>query len=756
MLLILWQTNISAYAQECKFNITGIVIDSSEHLPLSSTIIEVVGKKQSVVTDKNGNFQLSNLCVDSIELHISHLNCEHIHLQFTLTKDTFLKIYLKHQDIVLPEHKVITVFKTAPLNSVSTYQIERNRGSSISSMMTELGGVTLLKSGAGIDKPMVNGLHSSRVLIINNGIRQEGQNWGAEHAPEIDAFLATDILLIKGAESLRYGSDGIGGVILVQSPSIYAERSRMISGVFNSIGTVNGRGGIVSTWLGSKLSDKIPFYYRIQGTYKNIGSYSIPGYNLANTGIRENNYSAHLGYQKNRLKSELFYSQFNNQNGLYPGASSGNLSDLQTAMNSSIPLYIQPFNREIDRPYQKVKHQLLKFKNEWHTKKEQLFEFTFSYQKNHREEYDILRSANAFKGPAFNYYIQTLMGELFWKRYDSHKKNMISAGIFGLHQNNAYTGKFFVPGFYQNALAQYAILQNNQSGLAIAIRNDLKWYDIYLWNNNLLSINSKLYAGPSYSIDWHYVFNKRLKVVLSNSYTWRAPAPNELFANGLHQALASIEKGDSTLKKEQSFNFNANIIHKGKKIQSEFEIFSKNINGYINLIPDNQLLLTIRGAFPVFRYVQTNALLYGINGRVHWQFYKKWNLKLKTQILYGNDICNGNYLNMMPPLNGQLGLYYSSKSSQFDLTADAWGRQNRYTEASDFLAPPPAYILLGANWNQNFKIKKQTIRFSIGLNNILNTKYRSYLNRLRYYTDEQGRQITFKLTIPIYKDNDKQ
>ncbi len=755
MLLILWQTNISAYAQECKINITGIVIDSSEHLPLSSTIIEVVGKKQSVVTDKNGNFQLSNLCVDSIELHISHLNCEHIHLQFTLTKDTFLKIYLKHQDIVLPEHKVITVFKTAPLNSVSTYQIERNRGSSISSMMTELGGVTLLKSGAGIDKPMVNGLHSSRVLIINNGIRQEGQNWGAEHAPEIDAFLATDILLIKGAESLRYGSDGIGGVILIQSPSIYAERSRMISGVFNSIGTVNGRGGIVSTWLGSKLSDKIPLYYRIQGTYKNIGSYSIPGYNLANTGIRENNYSAHLGYQKNRLKSELFYSQFNNQNGLYPGASSGNLSDLQTAMNSSIPLYIQPFNREIDRPYQKVKHQLLKFKNEWHTKKEQLFEFTFSYQKNHREEYDILRSANAFKGPAFNYYIQTLMGELFWKRYDSHKKNMISAGIFGLHQNNAYTGKFFVPGFYQNALAQYAILQNNRSGLAIAIRNDLKWYDIYLWNNNLLNINSKLYAGPSYSIDWHYVFNKRLKVVLSNSYTWRAPAPNELFANGLHQALASIEKGDSTLKKEQSFNFNANIIHKGKKIQSEFEIFSKNINGYINLIPDNQLLLTIRGAFPVFRYMQTNALLYGINGRVHWQFYKKWNLKLKTQILYGNDISNGNYLNMMPPLNGQLGLFYSGKSSQFDLTADAWGRQNRYTEASDFLAPPPAYILLGANWNQNFKIKKQTIRFSIGLNNILNTKYRSYLNRLRYYTDEQGRQITCKLTIPIDKDNDK-
>lgn len=755
MLLLLWQTGISGYAQECNINITGIVKDSSENLPLSFTIIEVVGRNQNTVSDKNGAFKLNNLCADSIEIHVTHLNCEHIHLKLYLRRDTSIVIFIKHQELELPQAKVVTVYKKAPLNIVSTYQIERNRGSSISSMMTELGGVSLLKSGAGIDKPMVNGLHSSRVLIINNGIRQEGQNWGAEHAPEIDAFLATDIMLIKGVRSLRYGSDGIGGVIMVLSPSIFLERSRKISGVFNGLGTVNGRGGIVSGYLGSKYSEKIPLYYRIQGTYKNVGSYSIPGYNLANTGIRENNYSAHLGFQKSRFKSELFYSQFNNQIGLYPGASSGNLSDLQSAMSSSTPLYIKPFSREIDRPYQNVKHQLLKFRNEWHTKKEELFEFIFSYQKNHREEYDILRSANAYKGPAFNYYINTYMGEIFWKRYYSHNRNLLSAGVVGLHQNNAYTGKFFIPGFYQNGLSQYFMLETDKLGLDIALRNDFKWYDIYLWNNNLLNINSKLYAGPSYALDWYYKFNKRLQLILSNSYTWRAPAPNELFSNGLHQALASIEKGDSTLKKEKSFNFSANIIHKGKKVQSEFEVFSKNINGYINLIPDKNLLLTIRGAFPVFRYVQTNALLYGVNGRVHWQFYNKWSLKLKTQVLYGRDISNGNYLNMMPPVNGQLGIYFNGKLSQFDLTADCWGRQNRYTEASDFLAPPPGYILIGGNWNQNFKFKKQRIIFSIGFNNLLNTRYRSYLNRLRYYTDEQGRQITFKLTIPIYKENDK-
>lgn len=37
-----------------------------------------------------------------------------------------------------------------------------------------------------LPNPVIHGLHSNRILILNNEVRQEGQQWGADHAPEID------------------------------------------------------------------------------------------------------------------------------------------------------------------------------------------------------------------------------------------------------------------------------------------------------------------------------------------------------------------------------------------------------------------------------------------------------------------------------------------------------------------------------------------------------------------------------------------
>lgn len=750
MLLLLWQTGISGYAQECNINITGIVKDSSENHPLSSTVVEVVGKNHTTISNKDGAFKLSNLCADSIEIHVSHLNCEHIHLNFKITKDTFIVIYLKHQELVLPEFKLQVNKKGIISDHLNARQIERSKGLSISALMTELGGVSLLQSGAGIGKPIINGLHSSRVLIINNGIRQEGQNWGAEHAPEIDALLATDITLIKGAESLRYGSDGIGGVILVQSPSIFRERANTISGEFNSIGMSNARAGIVSIYAGNKISDKLPLYWRLQGTYKNAGSYSIPNFNLANTGIRESNYSLHLGYAKGRLKSEFFHSRFKTIIGLYPGAIAGNLSDLQIAMNSTEPMVKSTFNRQINRAYQEVSHQLSKLKNEWHIKNKQMLELTLSYQQNHRQEYDILRSASSSKAPAFDYYINTLMGDFIWQRYDFHKSN-IKFGVFGMHQSNAYTGRFFIPGFYQNGIAQYGILtrQSKKQGIELALRNDFKTFDIYLWNGKNLNIQHLNYQGWSYLIQWYKQVDEHSRLTFNHSSTWRPPSTNELYANGLHQALASIEIGDSTLSKERSFNGSVIYQFKSRKIHAEAELYIKSVEGYINLIPGNTALLTIRGAFPVFRYEQSNALLYGSNMHVQWQINKLWSIKSKIQLLYGQDRTRSEFLNMMPPLNGKTGLSYEKKQFGFDLFADYVGKQTRYNPGSDFMAPPEAYYLIGGNFNYQLKVKNQTIRFSLSVNNALNRTYRSYLNRLRYFIDEQGRNITFRIIIPI-------
>lgn len=749
--LILFCIQSSLSAQNCTITLKGQVLDSSDNESLPKSNIEVIGtNKSNIFTDNKGQFIISNLCKGLNTIHVSHLNCEHLDVTLMIQSDTFITIYLKHNEQVFGNYTVKGNTSKSTQNTIDSRTIDKKKGNSISGLMTELGGVTLLQTGANISKPVVDGLHSNRVLIVNNGIRQEGQNWGMEHAPEIDAFLASDITLIKGAESLKYGSDGIGGVILIQSLSIFKQKTKLLSGEFNSVGQSNGRGGIVSAYIGSRLSEKLPIYWRIQGTLKNSGNYTVPHYYIANTGSREINYSAHIGLNLSVFKTELFYSDFRTKIGLYTGSQVGNLQDLNNAMQSSTPLVDADFERNIKRPFQQVRHQLLKLKNEWHLKKEHSIEAVFSYQNNHREEYDVLRSNASYNGPVFDYYINTYMGDVSWNRYNFHKSKL-QFGLFGLRQSNAYTGRFFIPGFYQNGLAQYAIFKRVQTKneLEIGLRNDIKTFETYLWRGNLMHINSRKYFGPSYTIKWYRKINDHHTISLLHSYTWRAPSTNELFSNGLHQALASIEIGDSTFKKEQSFNVSAAHTLVMKQLTIESELFYKYINGFINLVPGNQSILTIRGAFPVFYYQQNNAELYGLNYKIKWLLTKKLLLTNKGNMMFGNDLSHHQYLNMMPPLMGHTSIEYDNKKYSIDINSDYVFKQYRYSDLSDFQAPPKGYILFGTNLNYNFNIKSQLIKTSISIYNLFNTSYRNYLNRMRYFIDEPGRNITFRIIIPL-------
>ena len=67
-----------------------------------------------------------------------------------------------------------------------------------------------------MSKPAIRGMQGDRIVIMNNGVRQEGQQWGSEHAPEVDPYLASRLTVIKGASSVRYGANAMGGVVLVE------------------------------------------------------------------------------------------------------------------------------------------------------------------------------------------------------------------------------------------------------------------------------------------------------------------------------------------------------------------------------------------------------------------------------------------------------------------------------------------------------------------------------------------------------------
>ena len=130
------------------------------------------------------------------------------------------------------------------MTTISGADLDKTRGQTLGESLKGVTGVTTLQTGSSIAKPVIHGLHSNRVLIMNNGIRQEGQQWGAEHAPEIDPFIASEITVIKDASAIKYGTDALGGVVVVNPAPLPVKN--VLGGSLNTVLQTNGRSGTVS------------------------------------------------------------------------------------------------------------------------------------------------------------------------------------------------------------------------------------------------------------------------------------------------------------------------------------------------------------------------------------------------------------------------------------------------------------------------------------------------------------------------------
>src|SRR5690606_13207571 len=170
--------------------------------------------------------------------------------------------------------------------------------------------------------------------------------------------------VVKGAETVRFGPEAMGGVIVVNPKTLPV--SGGLSGTANFVGASNGRSGSAALELNGG-SDRIKgLGYRIQSSAKYGGNVSSPGYYQANTGVRELNFSGAAGYSSSRLGAELFYSRFESTIGILADAHTGNLSDLEAIIEHGSPFSEAGFSYDITNPRQEVSHNLLKAKAHYH------------------------------------------------------------------------------------------------------------------------------------------------------------------------------------------------------------------------------------------------------------------------------------------------------------------------------------------------------------------------------------------------------
>ena len=127
------------------------------------------------------------------------------------------------------------------INHWAKQKIEDNADENLSGLLVNESGVHILKNGSGIAKPIVHGLYGNRLLVLNNGVQQSGQQWGNDHSPEIDPLIANKNNHNKrGPMHSSMVVEILGSIILVEPKKI--GRDPHLHGRINYAYEGNGRG----------------------------------------------------------------------------------------------------------------------------------------------------------------------------------------------------------------------------------------------------------------------------------------------------------------------------------------------------------------------------------------------------------------------------------------------------------------------------------------------------------------------------------
>ncbi len=748
----------------------GKVINRETGRPLPGAEVFVPSLQIGSVTDQNGEYDIRVHKRGKFKVICRFIGFQEIVIEISLTEQrtkhdfSLVPRALEMDEIVVRGDREPGIDLTIASQSVtilSDQKLEQIRGQTLGETVAELPGVTTLQTGPSISKPVIRGVHSQRVVIANAGVQQEGQQWGAEHAPEIDPFAPARIEVLKGAASVQYGAGAIGGVIRVEPRDL--RETGGVGGQATINAFSNNSQGAGSLLLEGGFGSVPGFGWRTQGSFRRAGDSRAPKHIIRNSGFDERNWSVAAGYSKFRTGLELHFSHFGTELGIFRGAHIGNLSDLLAAIERGEPAVDADFTYDIRAPKQQISHNLFSLHSDTHLGKVGVLELQYGWQQNQRQEFDAHRrfSSEPPTDPAFDLVLTTHSADLTFQ-HDPVGNVFGKIGVSGMRQGNVRksTG-FLIPNFRAYSGGVFMIenwIYKNWT-VNLGARYDYRWMKVFAVPSKNIPEAVLKYSNVTGVLGLIWQFAENWSIGTNLGTAWRPPSVNELFSDGVHHGTAQYELGDPNLKRERSLSLDATLRHAGSWARGEISVFNNRFDDFIFLLPEEEFALTIRGAFPAFSYRQADARLRGVDGSFTFDLNSKIHLDLSGSVIRGDNLETNEPLFLLPSDRFKAGVQVdlpnlgALQSNSVEIGGAFVTRQNRYPEGVDYTDPPDGYNLFDFNLTSKLQIGTQELNLRFSVNNIFNTRYRDYLSRFRYFIDDPGRNVILRINAPFGKFN---
>jgi len=793
--------------------LSGTITDKADGKPIFGASVSIPDLKNGTSTNAKGEYVLNHVPKGIYLVQVSYLGYSSVTQRVDFTKTSTLNIQLQVSaiesgEVVVTGVSKATEIKRNPIPMVAvgkTYLDQRSASGNVIDEIANLPGISAVTTGPNVSKPFIHGLGYNRVVTLQDGIRQEGQQWGDEHGIEVDQNSIDRIEVIKGPASLTYGSDAIGGVVNLISPApvsegkilgsvqgIYGTNQGLLNGSFRLYGNQNGL-----VW-GTIISAKEGKNYQNQHDGR-----------VYATGFKEKDARAMVGLNKSWGYSYLNASLYDDLQDI-PNGSRDSVSRQFTKQITEADLFrpiVSPSELNtyaIPSLHQHVQLYRIYDNSNFIIGNGNLI-VNLGYQFSHRREYTHPEASDI---PGLNLHLSTYTYDVKYS-YTFANGYETTVGVNGQYQNNTIGGAtaFPIPAYHQFDIGPFAIIKKSFGKLDLSggIRYDSrsftgqaayidtasgKFPELYTGSNPTTTPNvisqftalNKIFSGVSGSFGGSYNFSQAFLIKANIARGFRAPSIAELSANGPDPGSQIYHVGNSNFKPEFSVQEDIGAFLTLPGVSASVELFNNNIQNYIfqqqQLNPDGTP--AVNPAFPlysIFTYVQSKARING--GEVSLDIHPlPWlHFQNSLSLTYGQNLGNGGkvpdslkYLPFIPPLHthSELRGTFSKGFSKFkNLYAfvgfDHYDAQNRFFSAYGTETYTAGYNLLSAGLGGDLvnQAGQSIVKLFIEGTNLANVNYQSNMSRLKYFDNavtapgvqrgifNMGRNISFKVIVPF-------
>ena len=804
---------ISLSAAQAQNSLRGRITDQTSQEGLIGAIIYLPDLRQGASTNETGNFQINNLPQGRFLVQVRLVGYGSFIRTVEVNGATTFDIALAPSVTELGTVLVTGVSASTemrrnpiPTNVVSNKEMQQRASTNVIDAIARTPGISQITTGAAISKPVIRGLSNNRVVTLNNGMRQEGQQWGDEHGVEIDELSVDRAEIIKGPGSIMYGSDAMAGVINfiaadpVEEGKIigsyagnYQTNNHLIGNSIMNAGNLDG-----FNWQ-TRLSQKLA------GNYRN--RYDGRVYN---TGFKELNLNGYVGVNKSWGFSHLNFSTFNQRLGLTEGERDplGNFLKVGEIDGEEAEVPVTNDDLEgysIEEPNQKVNHLRFALQNniivgasrftlnlDWQRNKRR----EFGHEHGHEEEEpEPVTEVHSDEDPSLFFDLQTMGYDLKYFLPDAGNWKT-TFGLSGMRQTNQNRGlEFLIPEYRLLDMGFFGFTQYNTQNLHLS--GGLR-FDRRTINSDVLYLNDhaeptadpaeiaqtkfigfkRNFSNVSGSAGATYDFSDKLAGKLNVARGYRAPNIAELASNGRHEGTIRYEIGNPDLNPETSLQLDAGLSLNTEHITLDVNAFYNRIQNYI--FPEK--LASVLGGDSIsdpedpaatFKYVQGDARLFGgeISIDVHphpldWlHFQNSFSLVRGIQSNQPDSTRNLPFI-PAPRLQSEIRLNFASRHNLIRnwftrLEVEHYFNQNKAYTAFGTETPTPGYTLVNLGAGLDVANGTSSTLFSVYLaaNNIFDRAYQSHLSRLKYAAVNEatgrrgvfnlGRNISLKVIVPL-------